>query len=261
MMFRFRKFLVRFAILFVIILSGFLFWLSGHYVVPIIMYHHVDITEELKPNIVSPQNFERQMAYLKDHRYRVLSFNELVELTQNNEPLPRKSVVITFDDAYENNYTHAFKILKKYGYPAIIFTPSDLIGQEGHLSWTQIKEMAQNGIAFGSHTRHHAYLPDLSAEKQRDEIAESKRILEEGLGVAVDYFAYPIGGFSEPIKQIVKEAGYKGAAATNRGYDRFNKDVFELNRVRFSDKDDRNDYLWIKLSGYYNLFRAAKKPY
>jgi len=62
-------------------------------------------------------------------------------------------------------------------------------------------------------------------------------------------------------KQIVEEAGYKGAAATNRGYDRFNKDAYELNRIRFSDKDDRNDYLWIKLSGYYNLFRAAKKPY
>lgn len=260
-MFRFKKFLVGGVALFIIILGGFLFWLSGHYVAPIMMYHSVGYTEELKSNTVSPQNFEWQMAYLKDHRYRVLSFDELVRLTVNGEPLPRKSVVITFDDAYEDNYTYAFGILKKYGYPAIIFSPSDLIGQKEYLNWEQVREMAKSGITFGSHTRLHSYLPDLSVEKQREEIIGSKRVLEEHLGAAVDYFAYPIGGFSESIKQIVKEAGYKGAAATNRGYDRFNKDVFELNRIRFSDKDDRNDYLWIKLSGYYNLFRAAKKPY
>lgn len=260
-MFRFKKYFVGFAVLCIVIIGGFLFWLSGHYVVPIMMYHNVDFTEELKSNTVSPQNFERQMAYLKDHRYHVLSFDELVQLTVSSQPLPRKSVVITFDDAYEDNYIYAFEILKKYGYPAIIFSPSDLIGQKGHLNWKQVSEMIKSGITFGSHSRFHTYLPDLSVEKQRDEIIRSKKILEEHLGMAVDYFAYPIGGFSESIKQIVKEAGYKGAAATNRGYDRFNKDVFELNRIRFSDKDDRNDYLWIKLSGYYNLFRATKNPY
>ena len=260
-MFRFRKFLLGCVVLFIMITGGFLFWLSGHYVVPIMMYHNVDTTDVRKANTVSPQNFQRQMAYLKDHGYRVFSFSELVKSVTSDEPLPKKSVVITFDDAYEDNYTHAFEILKEYGYPAIIFAPSDLIGLVGHLNWDQVEEMAKNGITFGSHTRHHSYLPDLSIQQQREEIFGSKRLLEERLGVAVDYFAYPIGGFSESIKQIVKEAGYKGAAATNRGYDRFNRDIFELNRIRFGDKDDRNDYLWIKLSGYYNLFRAAKNPY
>ena len=259
-MFRCKKFLVACFALFVIF-AGFLYWLSNRYVVPIMMYHSVDYSDALKPNTVSPENFEFQMAYLKDHGFHVLSFNELVQLIQSDSPLPRKSAVITFDDAYEDNYTHAFKILKKYGYPAIIFAPSGLIGQKGHLNWEQIKTMAKGGIAFGSHTRFHSYLPDLPVEEQREEIFGSKRALEKQLGGAVDYFAYPNGGFSESIKQIVKEAGYKGAAATNRGYDRLNKDEFELNRVRFSDKDDRNDYLWIKLSGYYNFFRAAKKPY
>jgi peptidoglycan/xylan/chitin deacetylase (PgdA/CDA1 family) len=182
-------------------------------------------------------------------------------LTERREPLPRKSVVITFDDGYTDNYDHAYKILKKYGYPATIFVPSDLVNNEGYLNWVQMRKMINNGITIGSHTRRHAYLPDLSIEEQWDEIAASKKILETNLGVAVDYFSYPIGGFNDAIKQLVKKAGYKGATATNRGYDRLNKDVFELNRIRFSDKDHRIDYLWMKLSGYYNLFREAKAPY
>jgi len=121
--------------------------------------------------------------------------------------------------------------------------------------------MIEQDIDIGSHTRHHAYLPELSRKEQEDEIKKSKWKLERNLGKRIEYFSYPIGGFSELIKKLVKEAGYKGACATNRGYDRLNKDVFELNRVRFSDNDNRDDILWIKLSGYYNLFREARKPY
>lgn len=225
------------------------------------MYHNVDYIDGYRSNTVSPENFERHMAYLKGHGFHVLSFDELVQLTKSSAPLPRKSAVITFDDGYEDNYIHAYKILKKYGYPAIIFIPSDLINTEGYLSWAQVKEMARSGITIGSHSRHHLYLPDLAQQEQRDEIIGSKSIIEQQLGKTCDYFSYPIGGFNDQIKQFVKEAGYYGAAATNRGFDRTNRDVFELNRIRFGDRDDRNDYLWIKLSGYYNFFREGKKPY
>lgn len=256
-----KKFLIVGLVLFIITAAGFLFWLSNHYVVPIMMYHNVNYTDVIKSNTVNPENFERQMIYLKSRGYHVLSLEELVQATVNGKSLSKKSVVITFDDGYEDNYTYAFKILKKYGFPATIFISSDLIGTEGFLHWAQMREMMKDGITFGSHTRRHAYLPDLTATKQQQEIGGSKRALEMHLGVPVDYIAYPSGGFSDSIKQFVKDAGYKGAAATNRGYDRFNKDVFELNRVRFSDKDNRIDYLWMKLSGYYNLFRKTKKPY
>ncbi len=256
-----KKYLLPIALVLVVVCSGFFVWISGKYVVPIMMYHNVDYTDVLKPNTVSPQNFERQMAYLKEHGFNVLSFENLVRLISENRKIPRKSVVITFDDGYADNYTHAFKILKKYGFPAIVFMPSDLVGRDGHLTWPQLREMTEHGIAIGSHTRLHAYLPDLSLEQQREEIFGSKRVLEAQLGVPVKYFAYPIGGFSNAIKEIIRQAGYQGAAATNRGYDRFNKDVFELNRVRFSDKDNRDDYLWMKLSGAYNIFRKAKHPY
>ena len=225
------------------------------------MYHNVDVIDGYRTNTVSPENLERHMAYLKGHGFHVLSFDELVRLTKDGASVPRKSVVITFDDGYEDNYVNAYRILKKYGFPAIIFVPSDLINTEGYLSWEQVKEMAGNGISIGSHSRRHLYLPDLPEQEQREEIFGSKRIIEQHLGRPSDYFSYPIGGFNDQIKQFVKAAGYYGAAATNRGYDKTNKDVFELKRIRFGDRDVRNDYLWIKLSGYYNLFRKSKEPY
>ena len=96
---------------------------------------------------------------------------------------------------------------------------------------------------------------------RRTEIVDSKRRLEEEIGVRVAHFAYPTGGFDEEIKEMVKQAGYDSACTTNRGYDRFNRDLYELKRVRFSDQDNRVDYLWMKLTGFYNLFRQAKNPY
>lgn len=258
---RLKNAIIAGLVLLIVAAGGFLSWLPTQYVVPIMMYHHVDYAGEPQPNWVSPERFERHMAYLKKHGFKVLSLDELVETAGGQKPFSGKRVVITFDDGNEDNYIYAFNILKKYGFPAIIFVPSDFVNTPGYLNWEQMKEMINGGVAIGSHTRRHAYLPDLSAVEQWDEISGSKRMLEQHLGVPVEYLAYPVGGFSEAIKRFVKDAGYKGAATTNRGHDRFNKDVFELNRIRFSDKDNRNDYLWMKLSGYYNLFRKAKDAY
>ncbi len=243
------------------ILIGFLYFLSQRYVVPIMMYHNVQQSTHYVPNTVSPQNFADHMAFLKKNNFKVLSLDELVNIIQSGKPLPRKSAVITFDDGYEDNYIYAYPILKKYNFPAIIFVPSDQVDTKGFLTTDQIKEMMQHGIAIGSHTRTQAYLPNESYESQKDQIFESKRIIEEKFSQPVQYIAYPTGGFSEQIKALVKEAGYKGACTTNRGFDKSDKDVYELNRIRFGDRDIHDYNLWAKLSGYYNFLRKTKKPY
>lgn len=258
---RILKILGAIALVLLVLASGFGLWLSDKYVVPIMMYHNVEQSDTSRPNWVSPERFRWHMQYLKKHGYRVIRFNELIEAIKEGKSLPRKTVVVTFDDGYANNYTHAFPILQEYQFPAILFVPSDLLGQEGFLTWAQLQQMRQAGIDIGSHTRTHAYLPELPLDEQREQIFQSKRRLEEKLGIKIDYFSYQTGGFNEQIKALVKEAGYKGACTTNRGYDRFNKDVYELKRIRFSDQDNRQDYLWMKLSGYYNLFREAKNPF
>ena len=84
--------------------------------------------------------------------------------------------------------------------------------------------------------------------------------IEGELGHRIDYFAYPSGGFNESIQALVKESGYKGACTTNRGYHPHNDDPYEIKRIRFGNNDHSDLVLWVKLSGYYHLFRKWKNP-
>ncbi len=236
------------------------FWLPDKYVVPIMMYHKVEDSETLKSDTVSPENFQKHMAYLKNHGYRVLTLDEFVEGVKHDRMFPEKSVVLTFDDGYENNFLHAFPVLQQNQFPATLFISPEFIGREGFLTWRQIYQMQAHDISYGSHGMTQAYLPDLNEHRRRYEIEESKAVLEGNLSTRIDYFAYPVGGFNDDIKKRLQTSGYRAAMATNRGYDRFNKDVFEINRIRFSDKDNSGFILWAKLSGYYNLFRTLKHP-
>lgn len=259
MKFIFKAF-VTFLVL--IFLAGTILFFSGYgYVAPIMMYHHVDDSNYGEANYVSLEKFEEHLKFLKDHHYHVISFHELVTLIKENRRISRKTVVLTFDDGYRNNYLNAYKLLKKYGFPAMIFVPTGSIGEPDRLTEAQMKEMMANGIAIGSHTQTECYLPDKNLEELYEELSDSRKILEKILGKEVRYLAYPCGGFTKEAKEVARKSGYLGACTTNRGYDRWNKDVFELNRIRFSNKDNSNVILWVKLSGYYNLFRKPKNPY
>jgi len=237
------------------------FWLFPRYTAPILAYHHFGYVKQSL--YVTPENFDKQMHYMKNKGYNVISLGELVEGIKQQKKFAQKTVVITIDDGYKDNFTYAYPVLKKYGFPATIFVVSDYIGvKEDFMNWDQASQMLNSGISFGGHTRNHAYLPSV---KDRDvlweEIAGCKDIIEKHIKAPVDYFCYPIGGFAEETKIFIRKAGYKGACTTNRGFDRFNRsDVYELNRVKVTNSDMNAPFsFWAKVSGYYNLFRARKK--
>jgi peptidoglycan/xylan/chitin deacetylase (PgdA/CDA1 family) len=239
---------------------GFLFS-SNKYTVPIMMYHHVN-NKEFEAEDVTPENFRKQMNFLKTYRYHVISLGELVETEKAGKKLPRNTVVIAFDDGNLDNYAEAFPILKEFQFPVIFFVSPGFFNRPGFMSWKEIKKMQQEKfVSFGSHGMTQAYFPSLDQEHLRYEIIESKKILEEGLKTKIDYIAYPVGGFTDEIKVKVQNAGYKAAVTTNRGYDRFDKDLYEINRIRFSNADVNPVIIAAKLSGFYNRFRDLKKPY
>lgn len=236
----------------------FYFFISPRYVVPILMYHSIESINPPHPNSVNPEAFAKQMDFIQSGGYKVLSFDELIQSIENNQ-LPRHSVVVTFDDGYANNYSVAFPLLKEKKIPAMIFITPEQIGQPGYLTWDQIKEMERSGISFGSHTVNHTYLPDASPDEQKKQIVESKILIEKALGHPIDYFAYPSGGFTEAVKEMLKAAGYRAACTTNRGYHRDNKDLYELKRIRAKESDP-SFVLWTKLCGFYNFLRKSKSP-
>src|SRR3989338_9591017 len=97
----------------VVIAGGIFWWTSRHYVVPIIVYHHVRRLDSPRPDTVSPERFEWHMAYLKKYHFNVLQLSALVRIIRQGKPMPRKSVVITFDDGSGENFQYAFRVLKK----------------------------------------------------------------------------------------------------------------------------------------------------
>ncbi|OGX24947.1 MAG: hypothetical protein A2787_01165 [Omnitrophica WOR_2 bacterium RIFCSPHIGHO2_01_FULL_48_9] len=245
-----------------LLVGGLLLWTSQRYVVPIVMYHSIQDTAQLQlQNAVttSPKFFRYHLDFLKKNKYNVITVDELVSGIQAGKHFPRRTVVITFDDGFLDNYTQAFPILKEYRYPAAMFVIAKYIGKKEHVRWNQVVEMVQSGlITIGSHSYTHAYLPEIPPEQQSEEIVKSKEVLEARIGRPVDYFTYPVGGFNAQISELTAQAGYKGAFTTNRGYNRYNKNVYALKRIRLSDKDNSDTILWFKLSGFYNLFRSEK---
>ncbi|HNX91410.1 MAG TPA: polysaccharide deacetylase family protein [Candidatus Omnitrophota bacterium] len=247
-----------FVLLFVAVFAV-VFIINGLRTTPILMYHSVCGISESSMD-VSYENFVKQIEYLNKAGYRAISLDELInEIKQGHRFLP-KTVVITFDDGFEDNFTKAFPALAKYGMTATIFLITNDIGKKnGYLNWEQVEVMARNGIDFGGHTRNHVYLPSVKEENVLiDEIAGCKKDIEGHIGRAVDFFCYPLGAFDERVKNAVSASGYRGAVTTHRSINKRNKDLYALNRIKVSDSDMNKPFHFeVKLSGFYNVFRKA----
>jgi peptidoglycan/xylan/chitin deacetylase (PgdA/CDA1 family) len=170
-------------------------------------------------------------------------------------------VLITFDDGHADNY-QAYRVLNKLGMSAVFFIPSDKIGDQGRLSASEVVKMHNDGMDIGSHTKSEVYCPDLEGEDFKVELLDSKLVLEHLIGGKVKSIAYPMGGYNRATMQAVKEAGYKIAFTTNRGFDKHwrNDNPYQLRRIKVTFRD--NDFkLWAKLTGFYNWLRSVKDPY
>ena len=173
----------------------------------------------LKELSVSPDLFEKQLAYLCKYGYRPVSLKDYLAWQQKKIKLPIKSIVITFDDGFQNFFSFARPLLKKYGYTATVFLVTDKINSNDRnfLSWEEILRMKEEGFSFGAHTCSHAVLTSLPFEQAKQEIVESKKIIEEKLGGPIEFFSYPYGKFNPDISALVKETGFLGAVVTPSG--------------------------------------------
>jgi len=225
---------------------------------PILTYHRVHPEIMADTPSVFPKTFERQIALLSRY-WKPISLSALVSCLAQKASPPRNGVVVTFDDGTADHFIYAYPILKNYRIPAILFVITDNIGKEGFLNHEQIRTMQQSGIAFGSHTARHAYLPSLTLENIRRELVESKRSLE-GLGVRVEFLSYPAGGFTPDVAEAARTSGYRAACTTNRGMTRFPIDRWALRRVTMHERATTRLGMWIRCSGYYGLNKRLRRP-
>ena len=196
----------------------------------VLLYHRFE--EKPRNDLeITPTEFESEMKQLKDAGFTVIPMQDFIAWRKGEKNIPSKSCIITIDDGYISGYDVAWPILKKYGYPFTMFIYIDYIGTGGKsISWDQLAEMRDAGVDIESHTYSHSHLdsPGFGVDKttrarvEKDlqtlghdgwlhkEIVDSKKVLEQQLGIKVDAFAYPYGtGDHNPqIRQVIKEAKY-----------------------------------------------------
>jgi peptidoglycan/xylan/chitin deacetylase (PgdA/CDA1 family) len=218
---------------------------------PFLLYHKIDhptADVKIKGAFTTPAKFEKQIRYLNKLGISVLTASDMIEYYKREGRFPDRTISLTFDDGWKDNYTNAFPIMKKYGVTATIFLVPSLLGKisdhvtadgEGpreHMSEDDVREMSAAGIEFGSHTTHHKLLHQATDEEVVSEITESKKSIEDIVQKECRMFAYPAGFFTDLAVKCVADTGYAGAFSTVYGQDN-GGDLYRLNRTEILRRD------------------------
>lgn len=203
---------------------------------PVLLYHHIQTKDAAVANkqtnlTVYTDIFKTQMQYLKDRGYNTVSVNDVINFFDSGTPVPSKSVILTFDDGYEDFNTDAFPILQSLGFKSVMFTITGLVNNPDYLTWDQINSM--NGpVLFASHTWSHRSLPSATVQDQQNEISKAdSQLLERGLN-SPKTFAYPFGGYTSVAESYIRSLGYQVAFGTIPGSVLCKKQRFNLPRLR-----------------------------
>jgi peptidoglycan/xylan/chitin deacetylase (PgdA/CDA1 family) len=207
--------------------------------VPVLMYHRVapapPVTDRTAYALtVTPADFRAQMRWLKRNGYSAISQAELFRAIEDGAALPRRPVVITFDDGYVDAMKDVLPVLRPLGYPATFFIITGRIGERAFLDATQLKRLSAAGMDIGSHTVDHLELPSLDAATRTRQLAQSRKALEDLLGHPVRWFCYPAGRNDRASATAVGDAGYLLAYTTEGGSALRADALTQLPRVRVS---------------------------
>jgi peptidoglycan/xylan/chitin deacetylase (PgdA/CDA1 family) len=147
-----------------------------------------------------------------------------------------RSLVITFDDGWADNYTNVFPILKEYGLTATVFVITGSVGQKNYMDWNQLREMSGAGISIHSHTVSHKPLAQLSKAEIEYELKTSMKTLVDELGKKVIFLSLPHGVFNDQVLKIAQDAGYHAVCTSEPGFSHEYKNLPVMKRINISDQ-------------------------
>jgi peptidoglycan/xylan/chitin deacetylase (PgdA/CDA1 family) len=207
--------------------------------VPVLMYHYVD--DEPPPAgpyadglTVRTPDFVEEMDYLVDNGYHTVTLADAYLAMAGLKELPDKPVALTFDDGGLDNYSVAFPILKERELTGTFFVITKTVGTTGQMSWAQLKEMVDAGMAVQSHSYSHPGLPGASDERLRSELVNSRASIEQQVEQPVYVLSYPAGEYDARVIEAAEAAGYVMAVATDKGARLGPDSLFEIKRTRIA---------------------------
>jgi peptidoglycan/xylan/chitin deacetylase (PgdA/CDA1 family) len=191
---------------------------DGYQLVPILVYHNLGAQPKGRL-VLGAQAFEQQMRYLKAEGYRVIALRDFLEFARLERQLPRRAVVLTFDDGYRSFREFAYPVLRELGFPATLFVYTDYVGAgRNALSWKDLQELAAQGFDIQPHSKTHVDLRRARGEsseqytrRMQAELGQPQALVRKHLGTSGMMVAYPYGWWDEDLLREVKSHGYVAA--------------------------------------------------
>ena len=251
------------------------------------MYHRVGSARNAweARYAISPARFEAHMLALARHGLHAVSVESLSQWLDGGAPLAEGAFVLSFDDGFRDVRLHALPVLERLRWPFTMFLVSNLIGKEDF--WTrasnpdgvtypllnadEILDMQRRGVSFQSHSCSHPSLPALDDKQLASELVDSRANLQQMLGQAVEYLAYPFGHLDDRVVAAARSAGYRAAFSTQPGFNRRDVDRFRIRRIDVYGTDTAsmlmrkirlgsNDGTASNLARYYWMRARARLP-
>ena len=202
--------------------------------------------------------FADQLRYLQENNWQVIDLATFLRGLTTPDSLPKRSALLTFDDGYRSMLTSALPVLRKFGYPSVLFVPTDFIGgtnsfdadcepEEPICDWDELRELERWGVSVQPHGASHRQFSELNLAQQEEELHRSKATLEAGLGKRVEVFSYPYGDDgvdSQVVKKALLQAGYQAACLYGGGPNRVPlANPYRLARVAMGPDTDLQEAL------------------
>ncbi|MCF6220808.1 MAG: polysaccharide deacetylase family protein [Robiginitomaculum sp.] len=183
----------------------------------ILMYHNIAVNTPPGTS-VRPERFQQHMAYLADNGFTIWPLFKTLLYLANGKPVPDKTVVLTFDDAYSSVYNEAFPVLKARGWPFTVFVTGQYMGAgyTHYVNWQQLREMQGFGAEIGNHSFTHRHLIRHRSDETKaqwrkriiDEVERAQFILQQNVNNPIIVLAYPYGEYSKELTVLLHGLGY-----------------------------------------------------
>ena len=225
--------------------------------IPILMYHEVTAhpVPAFRKYCVTPAAFGAQMRWLALAGHVPITLDHLLAARRGQLRLPRRAVVITFDDGFQDCADCTAPILRARGFTATFFLVAGLVGRSSTwlvaernvelalMDWPSARRLEAAGLQCGAHTVSHPHLAELDRAACRAELLDSKLKLEDELGHVIAHLAYPYGSYDEAVRAMAADCGYQTSCSVRIGLSGDDDDLLALHRVPVSGQESFLDFV------------------
>ena len=198
-----------------------------------IMYHRFNENKYPSTNI-QMNIFLKQIKLIGDLNYKFIHPDEFQK--SFNVPKQQKKILLTIDDAFQSFYDVAWPYLKENKIPFILFVSTEPVGNNGYMTWDQIKEIDKENFAIiGHHSHSHEYLIEKSNQDFINDIITANKIFNKNIGYIPELFSYPFGEYSEFMRNYISK-NFTFAFGQHSGVIDLNKEKFQLPRFPINEK-------------------------